>query len=147
MENKTKCTTYFHIVGKFDSKQIEDLLKIKPFDQIKTKNKHCDKTSFSCCRCDEYDVMLENQMRKTIAPLVDKIEILNKIKSDFEVKFYLEIVPEIYTDEVTPCLAPPLDVMEFCVKTKTEIDIDYYLYSNPCPYCGKFPGEEVEDEA
>ena len=35
-------------------------------------------------RCTEYDVEVENQMRKTIAPLQDKLSLLNKIKEDFK---------------------------------------------------------------
>ena len=78
----------------------------------------------------EYDVYVENQMRKTISGLLDKIDVLNQIRNEFDVSFYLEVVPEIYVDDINPCLAPTLDVIDFCHATRTEIDIDLYVYSS-----------------
>lgn len=72
--------------------------------------------------------MVENQMRKTIAPLLDKIDLLNQIHHANNVTFVLEIVPTIYVDDQNPCLGPPLDVIDFCHATRTEIDIDMYVY-------------------
>ena len=69
-------------------------------------------------------------MRKTIAPLQDKISLLNKIREENEVHYYLVIVPTIYVGDINPCLAPPLDVIDFCHATRTEIDIDMYIYDS-----------------
>ena len=69
-------------------------------------------------------------MRKTIAPLQDKISLLNEIRGKNEVYFYLVIVPTIYAGDINPCLAPPLDVIDFCHATRTEIDIDMYIYES-----------------
>ncbi len=80
--------------------------------------------------CDEYDVLIENQMRKSIAGLLNKIEVLNEIRERFPVSFCLEVVPQIYVNNVLPCLSPPLDVIDFCHATRTEIDIDYYILSD-----------------
>lgn len=80
-------------------------------------------------RCDEYDVEIANQMRKTIAVLLDKIDILNKIREENDVSFYLEIVPTIYVEDINPVLAPTLDIIDFCHATRTEIDIDMYVLS------------------
>ena len=81
-------------------------------------------------RCTEYDVYVENQMRKTISVLLDKIAILNQIREENDVEFVLEIVPSIYVEDINPCLAPPLDVIDFCHATRTQIDIDMYLFNS-----------------
>ena len=78
-------------------------------------------------RCEEYDVITENQMHQTIEPLLEKIDVLNKIREENDVSFYLEIVPTIYAGNPNPCLAPSLKVMDFCHATRTEIDIDMYV--------------------
>ena len=69
-------------------------------------------------------------MRKTIALLQDKIQLLNQIREENDVSFVLEIVPSIYVGDINPCLAPPLDVIDFCHATRTEIDIDMYVYNS-----------------
>ena len=68
-------------------------------------------------------------MRKTISDLLDKTDILNQIRSEYDISFCLEIVPTIYVGDTNPCLAPPLDIIDFCHATRTEIDIDMYIYS------------------
>ncbi len=68
-------------------------------------------------------------MRKTVAPLTDKMAELQKIHSAFDVSFTLEIVPFLYAGELNPCLAPSLDIIDFCHATRTEIDMDLYLYN------------------
>ena len=80
--------------------------------------------------CLEYDVFVDNQMKKTIALLQNKISLLNQIKNEYDVSFFLEVVPMIYTDESTPCLAPSLEIIDFCHATRTEIDIDMYVYDH-----------------
>ena len=88
-----------------------------------------DFASWEIGRCAEYDVMVENQMRKTLASLWDKVSLLNQIRKENNVHFVLEIVPTIYVDDINPCLAPPLDVIDFCHATRTEIDLDMYIYN------------------
>lgn len=81
-------------------------------------------------RCTEYDVEVENQMRKTISILQEKISLLNRVREENSASFFLEIVPMIYVGDINPCLAPPLDVIDFCHATRTEIDIDMYIYGS-----------------
>lgn len=125
---KTDCYTYFRIVGDFPTEEIITMLGIEPFKKDDGGNGICANLDFALC--DEYDVLVENQMRKTIEPFADKVDALNSIREKYDVKFFLEIVPKIYVDEPHPVLAPPLDIMEFCVKTQTEIDIDMYVYED-----------------
>ena len=51
--------------------------------------------------------------------LEDQIDILNQIREENDVSFYLEIVPYLYPDNDTPCLAPSLEIMDFCTKRTT----------------------------
>lgn len=78
-------------------------------------------------RCEKYDVEVENMMRATIAPLLDKAELLEEIREKYKVEFWLSVVPTVHVGEPSPTLAPPLDVIDFCHATRTEIDIDLYV--------------------
>ena len=64
---------------------------------------------------------------KTIADLIPKINILNQIKEKFDVEFYLEVVPKIYSKNASPCLGVNLDIIDFCHRTRTLIDVDLYV--------------------
>lgn len=66
-------------------------------------------------------------MRKTIAPLLDKVELLRQLHDDFDIVSVLEVVPTVYPGEMEPALAPDLDIIDFCHATRTEIDIDLCL--------------------
>ena len=134
MDTKNRCHTYFKIVGDFDPDSITARLGLLPTKcwKIGDSRKNGSKFDFALWeygRCDEYDVLVENQMRKTVSGLLGKIDALNQIRNELEVSFYLEIVPTIYVGDINPCLAPPLDVIDFCHATRTEIDIDMYIYS------------------
>ena len=134
MEAKNKCYTYFKIVGDFDPDIATARLGLTPTKSWKIGDTRRNGTKFDFAlweygRCSEYDVLVENQMRKTISDLLDKTDILNQIRSEYDVSFCLEIVPTIYVGDTNPCLAPPLDIIDFCHSTRTEIDIDMYIYS------------------
>ena len=129
MKTRNSCYTYFKIVGDFCPDRISEQLGVCPETswKIGDTRKDGDKYGFALWttgRCDAYDVAVENQMRKTVAPLLDKIDILNRIRAENAVSFFLEIVQTIYCDDVNPCLAPSLDIIDFCHATRTEIDMD-----------------------
>ena len=126
------CYTYFTIIGKFDPDKVTELLSLIPHGTVKAGDPRrgggtSEHSIWRFGKCDKYDVYTENQMRATIAPLKDKIELLNRIREENEVEFYLEIVPTVTANEPTPCLAPPMDVIDFCHATRTQIDIDLYI--------------------
>ncbi len=128
-----KCYTYFSIRGEFSPDIITDMLNLKPFKTRKLgdllpNGKPSITAYWNYGKCEEYDILTEKQMLKTISDLVPKIEVLKQIKEKFDVEFYLEVVPEIYSYNSHPCLAPSLDVIDFCHKTRTNIDIDLYVY-------------------
>ena len=133
MKTKNKCITYFKITGDFDPNVISARLGLTPTKSWKIGDSRRNGTKFDFSlweygRCEEYDVFVENQMRKTISDLLDKTEILDQIREEFDASFCLQIVPHIYEEDNTPCLAPPLDIIDFCHATRTEIDIDLYVY-------------------
>lgn len=132
MKTRNSCYTYFRIIGDFCPDKISELLELTPETSWSIGDYRKDGTKYDFAlwtigRCDDYDVEVEKQMRKTIAPLLDKIDILNRIRLENDVSFFLEIVPTIYCDDVNPCLAPSFDIIDFCHATRTEIDLDMYI--------------------
>lgn len=133
----TNCYTYFRITGDFDSDIISDLLCLMPrnswkIGDIRKNGRKYEFASWEFGTCKEYDVEVANQMYKTIAPLLSKVDILKEIKRKFNVNFTLEVVPTIIYNETTPCLAPSMKIMKFCCDTGTEIDIDLYVECVTC---------------
>lgn len=129
---ENSCYTYFKIVGDFDPDIATVMLGLQPGKSWKIGDLRHNGTQYDFAlwefgRCDEYDVLVDNQMQATIAPLLGKIDVLNKIRSNYDVAFVLEIVPTVYTGNREPCLAPSLNVIDFCHATRTEIDIDLYI--------------------
>lgn len=130
---KTSCYTYFSIVGDFNPVKIGDLLGLdiesshNIGDERKSGKGYYDFAACKLCSCLDYDVIVTNQMMKTITPLLPKVEILKQIKKDYKVDFTLVVVPYVRFDEPSPCLAPSKEVMQFCVETDTDIDIDLYV--------------------
>lgn len=135
MNNRNSCYTYFKIVGDFNPDEVSELLNLSPektwkIGDLRRNGTKYDFALWEIGRCSEYDVEVENQMRKTISLLQDKIPLLNRIREENDVSFVLEIVPTFYVGDINPCLAPSLDVIDFCHATRTEIDIDMYVYDS-----------------
>ena len=129
---ENSCYTYFAIKGEFNPDDITERLGLMPSKVWKTGDKRDNGTEYDFSYwefgfCEEYDVVTENQMHKTLAPLLRKIEILKEIRKEFDVIYVLEIVPTVYSENATPCLAPSMEVIDFCHETRTEIDIDLYV--------------------
>lgn len=119
MKTKNSCYTYFKIVGEFDPQEISNILGLNAEKSWRIGDTRIDGSKYEFAfwefgRCNDYDVEVAKQMRKTISLLVDKVDLLNKIRQQNDVSFYLEIVPEIYAEDTTPCLAPTLDIVDFC---------------------------------
>ena len=135
MQTQNSCYTYFKIVGNFNPDDVTKKLNLTPEKSWKIGDLRRDGTKYTFAnweigKCAEYDVHVENQMRKTISVLLDKIPLLNEIKKDYDVEFFLEVVPSIYVNDINPCLAPSLDVIDFLHSTQTKIDIDLYLFNS-----------------
>ena len=132
MKARNECYTYFKIVGDFDPDAVTHLLGIEPFESWKIGDLRANgsRFDFACWKtglCEKYDVYVEHQMKKTLKELWGKVDLLNRIRKENDVEFYLEVVPTVFPGESTPCLAPTLDIMDFCHATRTKIDIDLYV--------------------
>ncbi len=126
------CFTYFRIAGNFNPDEITEKLGLKPYESWKIGDKRKNGSIFDFAawhfgECEVYNDDINEQMKETIKPLLDKINILNQIREEKDVSFYLEVVPYLYPNNCTPCLAPSLEVMDFCTATRTEIEIDLYI--------------------
>ena len=135
MNTRNSCYTYFKIVGNFDPDKVSEILNLTPEKSWKIGDLRRNGTKYDFAlweigRCTEYDIEVENQMRKTISLLQDKISLLNQIRIENDVTLTLEIVPTIYVGSTIPCLAPSLDVIDFCHATRTNIDIDMYVHDS-----------------
>ena len=120
------------IRGNFDPDSITELLGLVPEKTWRIGDKRKNGTVYDFAMwqygtCDAYDVYVENQMLKTITPLLSKISALKEIKQRYDVEFTLEVVPTIKSSEGVPCVAPSMEVMQFCCDTATKIDIDLYV--------------------
>lgn len=130
--SKNECYTYFSIHGDFKVDELCKSLEVEPIDSWESDDEMpngetYDEAYISCNRSGDYDVFTSRQMEKTIAPFENKIDLLIELKKKYNLKYYLEIVPELHIGEVAPALAPSAKVIEFCYKTGTELDVDLYV--------------------
>ena len=129
-----KCRTYFAIKGDFNPSEISELLGLEPYKtaekgKLRPNGKgRCEFSRWEFGLCEEYDPDISAMVEKTVASLLEKTEILRHIKETYDVDMYVEIVPQIHIDEVTPCLGSNLKIIDFCHAARAEIDIDMYLY-------------------
>lgn len=129
---QNSCYTYFAIKGEFNPDDITRRLGLKPSKVWKKGDKRDNGTEYDFSYwefgfCDEYQVVTEKQMHKTLGPLFSKSAILNEIRKEFDVIYVLEVVSAVYSENATPCLAPSMEVIDFCHETRAEIDIDLYV--------------------
>ena len=135
MEHNNSCYTSFSIKGMFNPDDITRILGLTPIKQWYIGDLRRNGTAYEFAfweygRCNEYNVITEYQMMYTIRDLMPKIELLNKIKREFDVTLLLAVVPTVYVGEATPSLSPNRKIMEFCYKTETDFDIDLYVYDS-----------------
>ncbi len=130
-KNRTNCKTYFTITGNFNPDEITKILGLEPYEFWKIGDKRPDGSTFdfarwSFGRCNEYDVFVDNQVMRTIAPLLCKVDLLRDIREKMDVRFFIVIVAEVYRGDTTPALPGSLEIIDFCHATRTELDIDLY---------------------
>ena len=129
------CYTYFKIVGDFNPNTITKILNLTPsrhwsIGDLRKNGSSYDFALWEYGRCSEYDVLVENQMMKTINDLIPKVKDLKEIRQKYDVEYTIQIVPSVYVGEPTPCLSPNRKIIEFCYVTETELDIDLYVYGS-----------------
>ncbi len=126
-----ECYTYFKITGDFDPDDVTRRLGLPPYETEPRRLHPLLGTPIPAewhfGLCDDYSLYIEDQMRRTIARLTDKVDVLLALQRESHAECWLIIVPTLHKDEPTPCLAPPLDVIDFCHAARTQIDIDLYI--------------------
>lgn len=128
------CRTYFSIKGNFEPNDITEILGLQPFESHKEGESRVRGNGVYSCsawnfgECNECSLNVNEQIRKTIAPLRDKFDALKFIKDSFDVRFFICVVIEMYIDGSAPILGLDLDIIDFCHETRTEPDIDLYVY-------------------
>ena len=135
MGRQNSCYTYFAIKGNFNPDDITAKLGLSPSHQwcvgdLRKNGTAYDFALWEYGRCEDYDMLTDNQMRQTISELIPKVQELKDIKLKYDVSFVLEVVPSVYAGESAPCLAPDRTVIEFCYHTETDIDIDLYVFDS-----------------
>ncbi len=137
MKESNTCYTYFKITGNFDPDVITERLGLEPEKTWKIGDLRSFGRSrynfalWEIGRCTEYRVLVTEQMEETIRPLLDRIDLLNEIREQYDVNFTLEVVPYIYAanGEHHPVVSPSHEVIAFCAATHTHLDIDQYFFS------------------
>ncbi len=144
--NKTHSYTYFGIEsngeitdkglvgydrGIFDPADITKVLGIQPFHSWKKGDigKNGRQALFSSWDAEKSDIDrldVEAQCMDTIKNLRNKVSILNQIKEQYDVNYYIVIVPKIYGEE-QPFMNFNKEIIEFCYLSGTTITVDMYI--------------------
>lgn len=135
---KSKTKIYFNIVFE-DELRVDDLtniLGIKPDidsswnkgdERKRVKGRYYEFSRWSMPSLITEDLLVEEQVLKYIKPLLSKIDLLNKLKNEYELYYVIEIIPNIENHLEVPSLSCGKELIDFCYKTGTVIDIDMYL--------------------
>ena len=124
-QNKAhRCRTYFAIYGAEDINAICDALSLGKCD-LQIEN-HGIRIGYN----ENYRTDINEMIRETLAPVIDKTEILSALAKELSLEYYLALVPEIASDSDEPnqMLSIDEDIIEFLYLTKTKLDLDYYVY-------------------
>lgn len=134
METKFKIKTYFKILGDFNPSEVGKLLQLdadKQWCKGDLRRAPNDTYNFSFWSCGTVVTKnyyyVEKQLEKTVAPLQQKIAVLNEIREKYNVKYTLEVVVKFYDVDEKPVISPGTAAMAFCNATGTYLDYDYYF--------------------
>lgn len=77
-------------------------------------------------------IEIDKLTNEVLSKLDGKIDIINELKSEYDLTSILEIVLDIDTNpnETTPALCHDLKTIEFLFRTKTTIDVDIYRFNS-----------------
>ncbi|WP_423130045.1 DUF4279 domain-containing protein [Gaoshiqia sp. Z1-71] len=130
---------YFALTGdNFDTDEVTNRLGIKPTDSWRKGDKGQFKPilEFASWRLStdkghEY-LQIDKLVDEIIFKLFDKIEIINDLKTQFQLNSVLEIIMYIDTNEdsSTPALGHDLKTIEFLYRTGTTTDVDIYRFNS-----------------
>lgn len=133
---KHSCKVYFRIAGRFDPDFVSCVLGLTPYrvrrcgDVLPISNIVVDEDDMDICYNDVYNVDLNEMLRVSLKPLMNKVELLKTIRAELGVEYYVVLVPRIDldSDDPTPVLSLDNDIMEFMCKIGAKHDLDYYIY-------------------
>lgn len=127
MEKKNECYTSFSV--SMPIQLMENFIQELGVTEFEKRNSKtvCDEVTLKIGKNKNYDVDISGMIFKTLTPLFGKEEILKNLKEKYNLNYYIEIVPSLYTKNITPAFFFNKNIIEFCYKTQTEIDIDLYL--------------------
>lgn len=120
--------TYFKITGDFLPKQIVDKIELQPdkSQSIKSHNQQVNIKYFSClifCACCDTNLRIEEQLVKTIAPLISKTIILKQLSRNYNLQYSLVALPVANYRECMD-VSIPNKVKEFLNGTGTKFEMD-----------------------
>jgi len=147
-----KSYVYFSLTGDdFDPDYITQIIGINPTEASKkgNKGKYKPALEYSCWKLStnqkQENILIENLVEEIVNKLYDKIEIINELKTKFQLSSHLEIVIEIDTNPVqsTPALGHDLRTIEFLYRTKTTTDVDIYRIDSSTNELKKKTGHEA----
>lgn len=135
-EKMHKCHTYFRIIGDIDPDFISYALGTSPDKFIKKgtrlpiSNRVTENDDYIIGYNDNYNVDINEMIRVTLGDIIDKAELLCKMRVQMNYEYYLVVVPKIESDsdEPSPILSLDKDIIEFLYKSGAQHDLDYYIY-------------------
>ena len=122
MKHQCRTYCYSHSEQEIDIEVLSKKLSL----ELAKKDANAVKIGF----CDEYDVNINNMLRKTLKDLFGKEKVLVELKQQYNLEYFLARVPEIYSesDEPNQILSLEPDIIKFLCETETIDDLDYYIY-------------------
>lgn len=126
-EHMNTCTTYFAIRGDFDPDEITQALGVLPQTSKQKTESAGGKAIWTTGRNDEYDPIVAAQMKKTIAPLADKTQLLAALRRKYNARLTVEAVVTLDPSCPAPALGADGEIVEFCHATGSTVDIDLYF--------------------
>lgn len=147
MRNEHSCKTYISVSLEFDSDKNVELLRRGVMDcepeaigiynrddvgralEVLTSDLTWVRHSFMIGINTDYDVDVNNMIRVTLKDLIGKEELVKSIAENFDVEFYLHVVPYIVrdSDEPTQILSLDDDIIAFLHESGVSFDLDYYI--------------------
>ena len=130
-----KCRTYFRIIGDIEANELLSILNVKA-DKIINKGdvnprsqKVWEYNDVKIGLNEKYNIDINEMIRETLKNLIPQAEMLANLKKEYNLGYYLVLVPEIYSDSDEPkqYLSLERDIIEFLYLTGAEVDLDYYV--------------------
>ncbi|MDR1793881.1 MAG: DUF4279 domain-containing protein [Erysipelotrichaceae bacterium] len=143
-----ECYTYFAIDGNFDPELITKRLGLRPSythrigDQDTRLGNEYIWPVWQYGMYRKYDNCINNMLMKTIEDLLPKVELLQSLKAEFDLKYFLRVVLTVYPYNVSPDLSPGAEVISFLYHTGTQFSVDHYCQD---PFEVKREGNGMEE--